>query len=112
MIRSPSSELAERINTALFLLRKSYSKDEVVSAIMDQFGVSRRQAYRYIQEAQRIKRKMPIPEQKVVFTVKLPKSLLSLIRQFANSTGESLSSIVTQALKAFLKRMGHGREAL
>jgi hypothetical protein len=56
-------------------------------------------------------RAVPVPERKVVFTVKVPESLVSFIRYVANATGESLSAIVTQALKAFLKRRGYGRKA-
>src|SRR3989304_4325521 len=111
MTRSPNSELAERINTAMSLLRKGFDTSEAISVMMEQFGVSRRQAYRYIQEAQRRRHAMPVPEEKVVFTVKLPKSLVALIRRFSNSSGDSLSTVVTQALRAFLRRRGHGREA-
>ncbi|HEX2520605.1 MAG TPA: ribbon-helix-helix protein, CopG family [Terriglobia bacterium] len=51
---------------------------------------------------------MPVPERKGVFTVKLPLSLISRLRQLARSTGASLSALVTQALEAFLKRREHG----
>ena len=109
--RSLQAELAERVNTARSLLKEGSSRDEALSVVMDRFGVSRRQAYRYIEEALRIKHTMPVPERKVVFTVKVPEGLVSLIRHIANATGESLSAIVTQALKAFLKRRGYGRKA-
>ena len=109
--RSPYAELVKRVNVARSLLKKSSSRDEALSVIMDRFGVSRRQAYRYMEEALRIKRAVPVPERKVVFTVKVPKSLVSLIRHVASATGESLSVIVTQALKAFLKRRGYGQKA-
>jgi Flp pilus assembly protein TadB len=111
MTRSQNSELAERINTAMSLLKKGSGTNEAISVIMEQFGVSRRQAYRYIQEAQSRRHAMPVPEEKVVFTVKLPKRLVALIRRLSNSSGDSLSNIVTQALRGFLKRGGHGREA-
>jgi hypothetical protein len=93
------------------LLKKGSGTNEAISVIMEQFGVSRRQAYRYIQDAQRRRHAMPVPEEKVVFTVKLPKSLVALVRRFSNSSGDSLSNVVTQALRAFLRRRGHGREA-
>jgi hypothetical protein len=109
--RSPHAELAERVNVARSLLKEGSSRDKALSAIMDRFGVSRRQAYRYIEEALRIKRTVPVPERKVVFTVKVPESLVSFIRHVANVTGESLSVIVTQALKVFLKRRGYGQKA-
>lgn len=110
MAKSLNSEYIGRINTALLMMRKYSSTEVVVAALMKQYGVSRRQSYRYIQEAQKTKHKLQIPEEKTVFTVKLPISLVSCIREHANSTGESISAIVTQALKAFLKRRGHGRE--
>ncbi len=108
--RSVQSELAERVNAVRSLLKEG-SRDEALSVIMDRFGVSRRQAYRYIKEALRTKHTVPVPERKVVFTVKVPESLVSLIRYVANATGESLSAIVTQALKTFLKRRGYGQKA-
>lgn len=104
MTKSSNSEIAERINLAIDLLRKSSSKDKVLIVLMEQFVVSRRQAYRYVQQAQKTKHKLIIPEQKEVFTVKLPPSLVSHLRRFADLTGESLSNIVTQALKLFLKK--------
>ena len=109
--RSPHAELAERVNVACSLLKEGSSRNETLSVIMDRFGVSRRQAYRYIEEAIRIKRTVSVPERKMVFTVKVPESLVSLIRHVANATGESLSGLVTQALKAFLKRRGYGPKA-
>jgi hypothetical protein len=101
----------ERINAVRSLLKGGPGGEEVVSEIMDRFAVSRRQAYRYMKEAEKKKRKVPVPEQKVVFTVKLPESLVSLVRHVADSSGESLSAIVAQALKAFLRRRGYGRKA-
>ena len=108
MIRSPNAEMVERINMALALLRKSFSNEKITAVLVEQYGVSKRQAYRYIQEAQKTKRELPIPEQKEVFTVKLPVSLVFRIRRFAKSTGDSISDIVTRSLELFLKRRGHG----
>ena len=111
MSRSSDAELAERVNTARSLIEEGVSTDEAVAEMMDRFAVSKRQAYRYLEEAQRAKRRVPVPERKVVFTVKLPKSLVSFLRRFAGSSGESLSALVAQALKTFLKRRGYGRKA-
>jgi predicted DNA-binding transcriptional regulator YafY len=111
MNRSSDTDLAERINAARSLIREGVTTDEAVAEMMDRFAVSRRQAYRYLEEAQRIKRRVRVPEHKVVFTVKLPESLVSFLRRVAGSTGESLSALVAQALKTFLKRRGYGRKA-
>jgi predicted HicB family RNase H-like nuclease len=108
MTRSPNSELARRINVTLDLLRTSCSNDEVIGALRRRYRVSKRQAYRYLLEAQGTTGKLPVPERKGVFTVKLPLSLISRLRQLASSTGASLSTLVSQALEAFLKRREHG----
>ena len=111
MSRSAQAELVERVNAAHALMREGYPTEKVVAAIMDRFEVSKRQAYRYLEEAQGMKRPVAVPEQKVVFTVKLPESVAARIRRLAHVTGESLSALVAQALKAFLKRRGYGRKA-
>jgi hypothetical protein len=72
-------------------------------------GVSRRQAYRYLQQARRLKQPVPIGDSKVAFTVKLSQELVRRVRSFANTTGVSLSEIVSRALLAVLKqRRGRG----
>ena len=111
MSRSAQAEFVERVNAAHALMREGYPTEKVVAAIMDRFDVSKRQAYRYLREAQSMRRPAPVPERNVVFTVKLPASVAARIRRLAQVTGESLSALVAQALKAFLKRRGHGRKA-
>lgn len=108
MARSPNVELAQRINATLDLLRVSASKDEVIVVLRRRYRISKRQAYRYVLEAEKTHRKVPVPEAKGVFTVKLPLGLIGRLRQLASSTGASLSTLVTQALETFLKRREHG----
>jgi predicted HicB family RNase H-like nuclease len=108
MARLPNVELAQRINATLDLLRVSSSNDEVIVALRRRYRISKRQAYRYILEAEKTTRRLPVPEVKGVFTVKLPLSLIARLRQRASSTGASLSALVTQALEAFLKRREPG----
>ncbi|MFB3906331.1 MAG: hypothetical protein ACE15E_23045 [Acidobacteriota bacterium] len=108
MPRSAASEVAQRINTAIDLLRELASPEEVMGELIGRFGVSRRQAYRYLREAQQTARKRDIPESKVAFTVKLPLGLVARLRSLASSTGESLSALVTEALESFLRRGRHG----
>jgi predicted HicB family RNase H-like nuclease len=108
MARLPHVELAQRINATLDLLRVSSSNDEVIVALRRRYRISKRQAYRYILEAEKTTRRLPVPEVKGVFTVKLPLSLIARLRQRASATGASLSALVTQALEAFLKRREPG----
>ena len=108
MARSSQSQLAQRINAALDLLKQGSSGEEAVAVLARRYRVSKQQAHRYLEQAQRAKRKLPVPEEKIVFTVKLPVSLTTRLRRLAGSTGKSLSDLVTQALEAFLRRGRHG----
>ena len=83
---------------------------QVAEPLITHRGISRRQAYRYVQKAEEAREPVEMPEQKVVFTVKLPRSLAKRIRWFADSSGRTLSAVVAQALEAFLRsRRRHGR---
>ena len=86
------------------ILRQHGSLAQAATAVAARFGLSKRQAYRYVREANRLGERVPIPEPKVAFTVKLPRDLIGAVRRFATSTGQPLSEIVTQALEAFLGR--------
>jgi hypothetical protein len=109
MRRSPKPELAERINLAFTLLRKGLPDSQIVSYLMEKFGVSKIQAYRYVQQAKANKGPIAIPEPSIVFTVKLPPSLINRVRSFASFTGISISKVVRVALEDFLAKKDHGQ---
>ncbi len=73
---------------------------------MTQYGVSKRQAYRYIQEAQKTDHEIPLPEQKV-FTTKLRASLIQRIGEKTQATGQSIRNLTSYALEQFL---GNGED--
>ena len=80
------------------------------------YAVSTRQARRYLHAAQRARRPLPIPEAKVVFTVKVPASVPARVRKRARAEGCTLSDLVSRALTVYLQRRssgarGHKREA-
>jgi predicted DNA-binding transcriptional regulator YafY len=102
MARSSNSVRAERINAAVALIEQLESPAAAARALAAQYGISKRQAYRYVHEANVVGREVPIPDKKVAFTVKLSQNLIEALRQCARSTGQSLSEIVTEALEAFL----------
>src|SRR5260370_2537217 len=108
MARSSDALVVRRINSALLLLRKLATRAEAVVALARQHRISHRQAHRYIVEARKRRSPLPIPERKVVFTVKLPQRLVRRLRGLAKSTEGSLSAMVARALEAFLKREGYG----
>ena len=79
MAKSSSSERAQRINAAVALIKRHKSAAETAKALAAQYGISRRQAYRYVHEAEISGKQVPIPAQKIAFTVKLPKNLIQAI---------------------------------
>ena len=102
MAKSSNKERALRINAALSLIKEHSTVVRAVAVMSEQYNISRRQAYRYIQEAQRIGTSVPISESKIAFTVKLSPKLIQRLRDHAKETGRNLSEIVTQALEKFL----------
>jgi len=54
MTRSSNTDKTHRLNAAFNLLAQGYPLAEAAEALTQQFGLSRRQAYRYLQEAQEI----------------------------------------------------------
>jgi len=109
MDRASAVEKAERLNHARELLQRFDHLPDAVAQMVQDRGVSPRQAYRYLQQARRLKQAVPIGDTKIAFTVKLSQELVRRVRSFANTTGLSLSEIVSRALLAVLKqRRGRG----
>ena len=110
MERAQNTELAKRINQAFTLLQKNKLQPQIVARLMEKYGVSVNQAYRYIQLAREINEKMAIPESSVVFTVKLPPTLIRRIKKLSGSKGLSISKVVHTALEEFLAKKDHGKK--
>jgi len=87
------------VNQAFQFLNRPLSPAEVVTRLATQLGVSARQAARYVQAAQQQSAPLSIPEDKDVFTVKLPKSLIRRVRQRARAQDRPISDWVAQALE-------------
>jgi len=109
-MKSTHAERAQRINTALSLIKKHDTVSTAADAMTEQYGISKRQAYRYIHDANKIGAEIPIPDQKIAFTVKLSQSLTQRLREYAKQSGRSLSEVVTQALEVFLQN-GRGQRS-
>ncbi len=108
-MKSTKAERAQRINAALSLIQKHDTISKAAKSMAAQYDISKRQAYRYIHEANEAGEKVPIPDSKIAFTVKLSQSLIQRLRKYTKVSGESLSEIVTQSLEAFLQN-GRGHQ--
>lgn len=73
-----------------------------MKALAAEYGMSLRQAYRYIQEAERLDAELPVPDATMAFTVKLPTGLINAVRDYGQRMGRPLSEVVAEALRTFL----------
>ena len=106
MARASDAQKAERLNRARTLLRKRARLPEAAERLARGWSISKRQAYRYLEQAQQLKQQIPVGDAKVSFTVKLSRRLVERLRTYAASTGWTLSEIVSRALLAVLHRGG------
>lgn len=109
MSRSTHPERAQRLNAALDLLTRGYTLAEAATTLIGEFGVSRRQAYRYLQEARRIQAPVPVKASTIPITIKVPEDVVVKLRTYAKASGLSIGEIVARAVLSFLKKVrGHG----
>ena len=109
MARSTDAQKAERLNAAHSLLARGTSMADAVVSLSRQFGLSRRQAYRYLQEAQAIGHAVPLVAPSVPITIKMPANVVRDVRTYAALSGLTISEIVKRAITAFLATVrGHG----
>jgi hypothetical protein len=106
MGRASEAQKAERLNRARILLRQMDQLPEAVERLARDCSISSRQAYRYLQQAQKLKEPVPLTEPKLAFTVKLPHSLIQRVRLYASVKRTSISEVVSRALLALLPRGG------
>ena len=111
MPKSTNTERAKKVNTAIDLLKESRMPSEAVKALSAKYGISKRQAYRYVKEAESFGNRISVPDQKIAFTVKLSRNLTIALRQYAKVKGKRLSEVVEQALSAFLNKGRRGGQA-
>jgi predicted DNA-binding transcriptional regulator YafY len=106
MARATEVQKAERLNLARTLLLQHDALPAAAQALAQACSISQRQAYRYLEHAQRLKRPVPVGDAKMPFTVKLSRSLIERLRSYAAATGLTLSEIVSRAVQTVLHRGG------
>lgn len=101
--RAGGVEHAERINAAVWLLEDGVPVAGAAAMLAARFGVSVRQARRYVDQAAGQGR-VPVPGASVVFTVKLPAVLAERVRAHAREHEATISAVVARALTEFFAR--------
>jgi hypothetical protein len=102
MARATKAHKARLLNAAYRLLSRRTDVAAAARQLEDEFALSRRQAYRYLEQAAALSAPVPAVEPMVAITFKLPVSIVRALRAYAQRSGLTLGQIVTQALTAFL----------
>ena len=103
--RAYADEYAVRVNRAGVLLR-NVSLADGVRALQAEFGLSERQARRYVNAGLERPDGVPVPERSAVFTVRLAPSLIGALRERASASGQSLSAVTAEAVRGYLIAVG------
>lgn len=104
MSRSSSVEKAQRLNVAFDLLSQGWPSAQAAAMLADEFGMSARQASRYVLLAQSIERPVPVAAPSVAITVKMPEDVAAKLRAHAQATGSTIGDVVSRAVLALLGR--------
>jgi predicted DNA-binding transcriptional regulator YafY len=102
MIRSTRTQKADRLSAARRLLADGTGMAEAAMALSREFGLSRRQAYRYLELARTGRPAPPVAENSITITLKMPESLASDLRAHASKHDLTTSEVVRRAVSAFL----------
>jgi predicted DNA-binding transcriptional regulator YafY len=105
MSRSTKADKARLLNAAHRLLERDTQLSEAAQSLAREFDLSRRQAYRYLEQAAQIGHPVPVEEASIPITLKLPPRTVRLLRAYAARSGLTLGEIVTRALGAFLSAL-------
>jgi predicted DNA-binding transcriptional regulator YafY len=100
--RATKTHKARLLNTAYRLLAQETEVAQAARQLANEFALSRRQAYRYLEQAATLSAPVRASEPTVAITCKLPVSLVRALRAYAQRSGLTLGQIVTQALTTLL----------
>ena len=103
--RAHADEYAVRVNRAVALLEE-FSPADAVRGLQAEYGLSERQARRYVNSALVRPEGVVVPERTAVFTVRLAPSLIAGLRDSARGHGQTLSAATADAVRAYLEQAG------
>jgi transposase len=102
MRRSTQAQKAARLNAAHALLAEGMEMSDAATVLARSYALSRRQAYRYLEEARTLAGPVAEREEPVALTVKLPASQVEQLRAHAGAHEVTISSVVSRAIAAYL----------
>jgi predicted DNA-binding transcriptional regulator YafY len=105
MTRSSNTEKTIRLNAAFDMLAQGYTLAKAAEALTQKFGLSRRQAYRYLLEAQEISGPVLVTSPSIPITIKIPEDVVIQLRTYAQTSGLTIGEIVANAIVSFLDKL-------
>jgi hypothetical protein len=100
MPRATKAHKARLVNAAYRLRGQRIETAEAAKRLADEFALSLRQAYRYVEQATTLSAPVPVVEPTLAVTFKLPVSLVRALRAYARQSGLTFGQILSQALTA------------
>ncbi|WP_429453975.1 hypothetical protein [Paraburkholderia sp. WC7.3g] len=94
------------MNAAFDLLADGRSLSEAADTMAGQHGISRRQAYRYLQEAQHMSSPAAVAEPTIPITLKVPADVAVTLRAYAQANDLTMGETLTRAVCALLAKAG------
>jgi Ribbon-helix-helix protein, copG family len=102
MIRSTQAQKAERLRAAQRWLAKKIGMAEAAVALSRENGLSLRQAYRYLKEAQGKQPPPSAPPPSVTISLKMPADLAQRLQAHAAACDLTASEVMRRAVAAYL----------
>lgn len=102
MARSTLAEKTQRLNAAFDLLNRKYPLNAAAEVLVKRFHLSLRQAYRYLDEAQHLKRPAEVSAPTIPMTIKVPSDVVAKLRAYAERSGLTIGETVARAVLRFL----------
>ena len=75
---------------------------DTAEALSKQFGLSHRQSYRYVQQAQSMHSPVTVGAPSIPITLKVPADVVKKLRAYARRSGVTIGETVARALRTFL----------
>ena len=94
------------MNAAFHLLADGRSLNEAAEAMAEQHRISRRQAYRYLQEARHTSSPVAVAEPTIAITLKVPADVAVTLRAYAHANDLTMGETLTRAVGALLAKAG------
>ena len=102
MTRATKADKARLLNAAYRLLDRQTSVADAARHLADTRALSRRQAYRYLQQAAALRAPVPAVAPTVAITLKLRVDTVRALRVQARRRGLTIGQVVTEVLAALL----------